>query len=238
VHRESTVLALIPARGGSKGLPNKNVLPCAGLPLIGWTIAAARAVDLIDEVVVSTDSEEIAVIARNAGASVPFVRPQKLAADNSSMMDVVEHAWKSLRTPSGAPYDFIVLLQPTSPLRSAAHIREAVELYFAKRRFPISTLAAVCKVSQKYGWLLRQSGPAGNLRFCFDVEGRNPRRQNIEDDLFLPNGAIFIVKGGEFSQGFYGEDTVPYVMEPDVSIDIDSIEELNAAEKALLARSR
>lgn len=237
MHGESTILALIPARAGSKGLPNKNILPCAGKPLIEWTISAARAVGLIDEVVVSTNSEEIAAIARKAGASVPLLRPTALAADDSSLVDTVEHAWKSLRTSSGSLYDYIVVLQPTSPLRSGVHIREAIELYFEKRRYPTSTLAAVCKVSPKYGWLLRKSRSEGSLRFCFEVNGRNPQRQNL-DDLFLPNGAIFIIKGGEFSAGFYGEDAVPYLMEPELSVDIDSIEDLRAAEKILLGHSR
>lgn len=237
MHGASTILGLIPARSGSKGLPNKNILSCAGKPLIEWTIAAAQAVDVIDEVVVSTDSDDIAAIARSVGASVPFLRPEVLAADDSSLVDAVEHAWKSLRTSSGALYDYIVVLQPTSPLRSGVHIRQAIELYFEKRRYRTSTLAAVCKVSPKYGWLLRKSRPGGSLRFCFEVNGRNPQRQNL-DDYFLPNGAIFIIKGGEFSEGFYGEDAIPYLMDPKVSVDIDSIEDFRVAEKILLEQSR
>lgn len=88
-----SVLALIPARGGSKGLPNKNVLDCAGKPLIEWTIAAARGASAIDDVLVSTDADDIAAVSRRAGASVPFLRPTELAGDESSMLDVIRHTW-------------------------------------------------------------------------------------------------------------------------------------------------
>ena len=156
-----------------------------------------------------------------------------MATDDSSLVDAVAHAWAMHRTSSGAAYDYVVVLQPTSPLRSGLHIKEAIELYFQEKRSPTTTLASVFKVNPKFGWLLKKTEPENRLRFCFDVNNRNPQRQKLID-YFLPNGSIFIVKGGEFSAGFYGDDTVPYVMDSRLSVDIDFLEDFKMAEKFLL----
>ena len=110
------VLGLIPARGGSKGLPGKNLMVLAGKPMIAWTIEAALAAHSIDDVVVTTDSAQIAAAARDAGADVPFMRPADLAADGTPMVDTVLHALDALEA-QGQAYDVVALLQPTSPLR-------------------------------------------------------------------------------------------------------------------------
>jgi len=105
MYRNTSLLAVIPARGGSKGLPGKNIRKCAGRPLIEWTIAAAKAVAEIDDVLVSTDCGEIAEVSRNAGASVPFLRYDALSTDNASMLDVLQHAWDEHKTPKRRHYD-------------------------------------------------------------------------------------------------------------------------------------
>jgi CMP-N,N'-diacetyllegionaminic acid synthase len=120
------VLAVIPARGGSKGLPGKNTRPLAGLPLIGHSLRAADLVPSIDRCVVSTDSEQIADLARSLGADVPFLRPAELAADDTPMAPVLRHALGEVEATEGSTYDFVVLLDPTSPAREPADIEAAI----------------------------------------------------------------------------------------------------------------
>ena len=117
-----SVLALVPARGGSKGIPGKNIIPLGGKPLIAWTIEAAKAVDTIDRLIVSTDDEAIAHVAQDYKCEVPFLRPPELAEDETAGIDVVLHALDELDY-----FDVIVLLQPTSPFRTAAQIDEAIK---------------------------------------------------------------------------------------------------------------
>jgi N-acylneuraminate cytidylyltransferase len=120
------VLALIPARGGSKGLPGKNLRPLAGLPLIGHSIRAAELMPSLDRCVVSTDSAEIAAVARDLGGDVPFLRPAELAADDTPMAPVLRHALATVEAQEEAAYDYVVLLDPTSPAREPADVEDAV----------------------------------------------------------------------------------------------------------------
>jgi N-acylneuraminate cytidylyltransferase len=122
------VLAVVPARGGSKGLPGKNVRPLAGLPLIGHSLRAAELMPSVTRCVVSTDSTEIADIARRLGGDVPFLRPAELAADETPMAPVLRHALATIEAAEGEPYDFLVLLDPTSPAREPGDIGAALEL--------------------------------------------------------------------------------------------------------------
>jgi N-acylneuraminate cytidylyltransferase len=120
------VLAVIPARGGSKGLPGKNTRPLAGLPLIGHSLRAADLVPSISRCVVSTDSDEIAELARSLGADVPFLRPAELAADDTPMAPVLRHALAEVEAAEGSTYDVVVLLDPTSPAREPADVEAAI----------------------------------------------------------------------------------------------------------------
>ena len=131
VYNNFNVLALIPARGGSKGIPKKNIRPLAGKPLIAWSIEAARESRVIDRVIVSTDSEEIAAVAREAGAEVPFLRPAELAGDLTPDAPVFEHALAWLKENENYEPDLIVHLRPTGPLRTGEEIDEAIELLTA-----------------------------------------------------------------------------------------------------------
>lgn len=235
MHSDSRLIAIIPARGGSKGLPNKNVLECAGKPLIEWTISAAKSVDFIDEVLVSTDSEEIATVSRRAGASVPFLRPGEFATDDASLLQAIRHAWEKHPATADARYDYIVVLQPTSPLRTGAHIVAAIKHYFENRKSDEDTLASVCQVSSKFGWLMQSAEESEYIRFCLDVHAQNPQRQGLKQ-YYLPNGAIFIVKGTALAGGLYRKNTLPFVMSVRDSIDIDTFDDLAAAEKILSTR--
>jgi CMP-N,N'-diacetyllegionaminic acid synthase len=235
MYRNFSLLALIPARAGSKGLPNKNIIDCAGKPLIEWSISAARSVNFIDDVMVSTDSDHIAEISRLAGASVPFLRPEELAADDSSMLDVIRHAWVNHLQPDGGHFDYIVLLQPTSPLRTSSHLVVAIEFYFENRVSEDDTLASVYQIPQKSGWLMETEVETGYIRFCLDVDSINSQRQKLKQ-YYLPNGAIFIAKGSAIGDGLYRKNTIPFIMDSSESIDIDTIDDLKEAETLLITR--
>jgi CMP-N,N'-diacetyllegionaminic acid synthase len=232
MYGEQSLLALIPARSGSKGLPNKNVMQCAGKPLIGWTISAANSVSFFDDVIVSTDTKEIADIARNCGASIPFIRPKNLSSDTSSIADVVKHAWESHQTSEGAFFDYVVLLQATSPLRMSNHIESAIEHFFIEQKSQQDTLASVFEVDKKNGWLMEKNQNSSYINFCFDSID-NPQRQKLKS-LYMPNGAIFIIKGTEIDSGIYHQNTIPYIMDISDSEDIDTLDDLKRAENKLL----
>ncbi|ELV2779730.1 acylneuraminate cytidylyltransferase family protein, partial [Enterobacter cloacae] len=136
-------IALIPARGGSKRLPDKNIKLLNGKPLIAWTIIAARESGLFDDIIVSTDSENIASLAKKFGANVPFIRPQNLSDDTATTAEVVRHAVDFIQQAEKVSIDIICLLQPTSPLRTATHIKEAFNLYKEKKA---KSVISVCKV--------------------------------------------------------------------------------------------
>jgi CMP-N-acetylneuraminic acid synthetase len=126
--QKSNIIAIIPARGGSKGLPGKNILPLHGKPLIAWSIEAALAVDEISHVIVTTDDEEIAQVSRDYGTEVPFMRPSELATDTASGVDVVVHALKASQAHYEEEFDWVLLLQPTSPLRTSEDTRMAIQM--------------------------------------------------------------------------------------------------------------
>ena len=237
MHNNYTFLAVIPARGGSKGLPNKNVLECAGKPLLEWTITAALGSKLIDAVLVSTDSMDIATVAKGAGAMTPFLRPPELAQDDSSTIDVLKHAWENILLPDGRRYDFVVLLQPTSPLRTVAHIDDAIAHFFRWRQSDADTLASVYQAGQKNAWLMERVETTGYVRFCLNINSSNPQRQNL-GSYYFPNGAIYIIKGARLGAGVYGKNTIPFVMNKSDSIDIDTLDDLLEAEIALLLRQQ
>ena len=131
MYKGKNILGLIPARGGSKGLPRKNIIPLLGKPLIAWTIEQALASKYLDRVVVSTDDNEIAEISKKYGAEVPFIRPKELAEDNAKGIDVVLHAIDWLKeNDKQKQYDLIMLIQPVSPLSAKEGINKAMEFFF------------------------------------------------------------------------------------------------------------
>ncbi|MDO8963199.1 MAG: acylneuraminate cytidylyltransferase family protein [Coriobacteriia bacterium] len=212
------VLGLIPARGGSKGLPGKNVRPLAGRPLIAWTVAAALASPSLDAVVVSTDIEGIADAARQAGAEVPFLRPPHLARDDSRMIDVVLDVVDTLAN-EGRDFELVVLLQPTSPLRTS----EDVEL--ALRELTKSgghAIAAVCDA--EHSPLL-----SGTLPPDRSLDGFLAQRDTTANRQELPafyrlNGAVYVAELGWLRETgtFVGPGAFAHVMPQERSVDIDS----------------
>ena len=150
MYKGKNILGLIPARGGSKGLPRKNIKPLLGKPLIAWTIEQALASRYLDRVVVSTDNKEIAEISKKYGAEVPFMRPKELAEDNAKGIDVVLHAIDWLKENNKRKqYDLMMLLQPTSPLRATEDIDKAIETLFLKEA---KAIVSVCEVAHHPLW--------------------------------------------------------------------------------------
>jgi CMP-N-acetylneuraminic acid synthetase len=184
-----TFLAVIPARGGSKRLPRKNVLDLAGKPLIAWTIEAAKQSKYIDHFVVSTDDQEITDVSKQFGAEV-LTRPGELATDTASSVDVVLHSINAQQK----QYDYVILLQPTSPLRTAQHIDEAIELLFEKNA---NAIISVCETDHSPLWsnTLHEDGNMDNF-IREEVKGK--RSQDLPTYYRL-NGAIF--EGFAFQPG-------------------------------------
>jgi CMP-N-acetylneuraminic acid synthetase len=235
MYKGQTLLAVIPARAGSKGLPNKNILECAGRPLIDWTIAAALKSKLIDQTIVSSDSRQILDVVAKYEGCFQLMRPSELATDEASMVDVLRHAWQSCLNSAQEHFDYIVLLQPTSPLRTSFHIDEAIKLYFERSLGETDTLASVYSADPKIGWLMREDDTCGYINFCFDVGLKNLQRQQLKP-FYFPNGAIFILKGGTVHKGLYRPNTLPFIMSMSDSVDIDNIEDFKIAENLLLAK--
>lgn len=226
MYQDQKILALIGARGNSAGLKNKHLLDFLGYPLIYWTIRAARKSRCLDEVVVSTDSRRIADISKHYGATLPFMRPAHLAKPDASTASMVCHCLSWLKRKKLLSYDYVVLLQPTSPLRTEKHIDQAIRFYFKTRKTPQDTLVSVKKVSEKMAWVLKLT-PASYLKFCLSKTVK-PRQKNRS--LFLPNGAIYISPIRSFKKnGFYSQRTLAYVMSEEESMDIDTLSDFSAA---------
>ena len=229
------VLAIIPARAGSKGLEKKNVRLCAGKPLIAWTIEAALSASRINTVLVSTESEEIEKISREFGACVPFLRPAELATDTTPITAVIEHTVNCLTQWCQKPFHYVALLQPTSPLRNAEHIDAAVEFYFSKKRQPNTTLVSVYEAPKKVGWLMEIEDSSEKIKYCFDTAFNTQQRQELRS-YYLPNGAIYFLPVDEKIFEVYRDNTIGYIMSREDSIDIDVMADLISAEKKLLER--
>lgn len=211
-----SVLGVIPARGGSKGIPDKNIRDLHGKPLIAYTIEAALESRNIGRVVVSTDNPLIAQVARDLGAEVPFMRPASLAVDDTPMLPVLGHALQTLNT-AGGHFDTVVCLQPTSPLRKARQIDEALDL-FSKSPYP--ALVSVCRVRESPYWMLEVENGIG--RPFIEGSWASHARQQLPV-LFRLNGAIYVfsLETATTRDTLPGEVSV-YEMEALSSTDIDS----------------
>ena len=222
MYKNKKILALIPARGGSKGIPKKNIVNLCGKPLIAYTILAAKEANCFDNIVVSTDSSEIATVSRNWGAEIPFMRPDEYAADTSTGEDVSRHAVNELKR-QGREYDIIVYLQPTSPLRNARHIREALDM-FIDRNLP--SLASVTQV-QEHPLFMRTISKDGLMTKLLDLQS-NVRRQDLQK-YYILNGAIYINWVFSINKCIGNDNKYSYIMENKYSIDINNVNDLTIA---------
>ncbi len=223
------ILAIVPARGGSKGLPGKNIRPLQGRPLIAWSIEAGLQSRYVDELIVSTDCHAIAEAARTAGAGVPFIRPADLATDSARSIDATIHAVEQLEE-MGATFDLIMLLQPTSPLRSSQDIDEAVELFFSRQA---QSVVSVCE-NDHHPWWSNTLPSDGNMADFLRPEALNANRQTLPPYYRL-NGAIYLTEIGNLKKNdsFFGPRTFAFVMPRDRSVDIDGILDFHLAEAIL-----
>ena len=184
------ILALIPARGGSKGLPRKNILPICGKPLIAWSVDKGLKSKHVDTVLVTTDSQEIAEIAKAAGAHVPFLRPAELATDKSSTYEAIRHALTFLQEKECKTFDYVVLLEPTSPLREDDDIDRMLEQLVGNAA-DFDSIISVGEVDEHPSIVRRLKGP--NLEpFCPELQ-RTTRRQD-NDPAYFPYGVAYIAK--------------------------------------------
>lgn len=228
--RSDAVVAVIPARGGSKGIPRKNLARLGGRPLISYTIAAARRAKLVGAVLVTTDSPEIARAARRLGAETPFRRPRALAGDAVSVVEAARHAVRWLAGQGRMP-EIVVLLQPTSPLRGAARVDEAVRLL---RRRRADTVVSV-REPETHPWQCVRF-EKGRMRFAVPRPARRLNRQEYPPVHAL-NGALYAVRAELLLEGkLYGPRVEPLVMEAWESVDIDEPADLALAEHLLKSR--
>jgi len=210
------VLAVIPARGGSKGIPRKNIRSLNGKPLIAYTIEEAKKSKYISRVIVSTEDDEIAKVSNKYGAEI-IKRPLELAKDDTPTIDVVLHILDDLKNKNIEP-DIVVLLQPTSPLRTSQDIDNAIKLFM---EHDCDSVVSVCEVKHSPYWSFKIEN--GYLKPIFGEKYLKKRRQELPK-AYLPNGALFIATPNVLREykNFYCKRTIPYIMPTERSIDIDN----------------
>lgn len=228
-----TFIGLIPARKGSKGLLNKNMLTLHDKPLVQHTIKAALNSSLLKEVSVSSDDLAVLTLAESLQVKT-LLRPAEFASDESSAVEVVNHFVATLSKNINYKDHFIVYLQPTSPLRNSHHIDEAINLLLENKEKSLLSVTHMRKSPFK-SFILSESG---RLQSLFNEKMSNVRRQDLQD-VFIPNGAIYIFSIQEFidRKGFPSNGSIPFIMTEDDSIDIDEKEDLLRAEKLLRTKN-
>ena len=228
-------LALIPARGGSKGLLRKNILPVAGKPLIGWTVEQGLASEFVDMVVVSTDDHEIAEVAREFGASVPFLRPAELAADTSPSIDAVLHALDTLAA-DGHEFDFLALLEPTSPLRAPGDIDRAIELLVTSS--DADAVVSVGEVHMEHPSIVKRLEEDRLSPYC-EQRTTATRRQEL-GRAYFPYGVIYLSRVSSLreTRSFYPPKTAPLFIERWQNYEIDDMYDLVCVQAILEYRMK
>lgn len=218
------ILAIIPARSGSKGLPHKNIKKLQGKPLLAYSIEAALQSEIFTDIILSTDSTEYAAIGREYGATVPFLRQKDLASDQAKIADVI----LDILDKASKSYDYFMLLQPTSPLRTSKDIIQAYELLAEKKA---SSVVSVCKAEHSPLWMNNLPADLSLANFL-PVEHKN--RQELQD-FYRLNGAIYLCSVASYLQtkSFYGKKSFAYIMDSLHSIDIDSELDFITAESVL-----
>ncbi|HAU32283.1 MAG: Acylneuraminate cytidylyltransferase [Desulfotomaculum sp. 46_296] len=228
MYQGKKILGIIPARAGSKGVPGKNIKPLAGKPLIAYTIEAAQASCVFDFLLVSTDGEDIAAASLSAGAAAPFLRPAELATDSAKSSDVLRHAmaWCEDR---GEKYDWVAILQPTSPLRSPEDIVNSCKLMIERQA---QAVVSVCEISH-HPWLSNTLPDDHCLEHFIRPEANQPRQQLPA--FYQLNGAVYLIQWDYFlnNDSFYGPQTYAYVMPRERSVDIDTLLDFALAEVLL-----
>jgi CMP-N,N'-diacetyllegionaminic acid synthase len=223
-----SILSIITARGGSKGIPGKNIKLLGGKPLIAWTIEQVKLSKFIDRVIVSTDSSEIANVCREYGADIPFIRPTELANDEAGIIDVICHAIENLELNENIYYDYVLLLQPTSPFRKTWHIDEAIEKLLTLPE--ADSLVSIREAYDKPFWMMKINN--NNYLEKFLPESENFSRRQDLPKLYALNGAIYLIEIKKLKQykTFYPGLTTFYLMDFFSSVDIDTNLDFQVAE--------
>lgn len=230
MYRDKKILAIIPARGGSKGLPGKNIKPLLGKPLIGWSIEQAQASKYIDEIFVSTDSREIGQVACTFGIEVSDYRPEELAVDTAPSSAFILYTLNLYQT-KGIFFDYFILLEPTSPLRTVEDIDGSIEILV---NHPIAeSIVGVCKVGCAHPAFLVKMGENGILNPYLKEMGVL-RRQETED-LYFFEGSTYVSKVCSYVKykSFYHDKTLPYIIPKSRAFEIDDAEDWNIIESIL-----
>lgn len=230
-----TVLGLITARGGSKGIPRKNLALLLGKPLLQYTAEAALAAATLSDVILSTEDEEIAEAGRRCGLEVPFMRPAELATDEAPTLPVIKHALTCLEK-LGRNYSAVCLLQPTSPLRSAEHIDACVRMLFDRHADAVMTVLAVPHQYNPHWSYFR--GDDGTLRLSTGETEPITRRQELPP-AFHREGSVYVVRRDVLMEknSIYGERLLGYPLDPAQSVNIDDPDHLRRAEELLQQRT-
>jgi CMP-N,N'-diacetyllegionaminic acid synthase len=226
-----SVLAIIPARVGSKGLPGKNIRPMCGKPLIGWSIDKAKKCPYLDLILVTTDDQEIADIALDFGASVPFIRPKEFASDESSTYEVIRHALAYFKDNELKEFDLIVLLEPTSPLREDNDISKMLELIIA-RQDQFDSIISIGEVTEHPSIMKRLVGNAIEP-FCPELVQKTRRQDN--DAAYFPFGVAYIAKTKSLLEEntFYTRRTTYFKIKRYQNYEIDDIHQFLCTESIM-----
>ncbi len=232
---ELNVLGIVPARAGSKGIAKKNIRKVADKPLIAYSIEAALQSKAIQRLIVSTDSPEIAKCARNYGAEIPFLRPAEISQDDTHGVEPVLHALEWLNAREGYHPDFVMLLQPTSPLRTVSDIRSAIQLVVDKSADGVVSVT----FAKQHPWWTKVLNEDGTLTDFIKSDLSSTRRQDLTP-LYVLNGAIYLARTEVIltHQTFFTSRTYAYVMPAERSIDIDTSWDLYLADLILRERAR
>jgi len=228
---ENEILCIIPARSGSKGVRNKNIINLCGKPLISYVIESAISSEIFDKVVVSTNSEKISDVSKKYGAEVPFLRPEHLSTDESLVKDAIFYTLKNIEE----DYEYVCILQPSSPLLSSEDIKGAYSLLKDKKA---EIVVSVCESPVNINWVGNISDDLSMKNF-FSKDVCHTRRQDF-NKCFCLNGAIYFGEQKIFysKKDYYEQDAYAYIMSRERSIDIDSYEDLKMAEYFLKKKEK
>lgn len=224
------ILGIIPARGGSKGIPGKNIRMLGGKPLIHYAAKAARDSGLVDRLILTTDSPEIADAGKSLGIEVPFIRPAHLAQDDTPMFPVIDHALQFVEN-EGWQAEIILLLQPTAPLRKAKHLQTAVRILIGTK---CDAVASVVEVPQHYAPDFVLKLEEGKLKPFLEGGERVTRRQDTRP-AYSRDGTIYAFRRDVFifKRSIYGDDCRPLIIPRDQSCNLDTLEDWEEAEKRI-----
>ena len=229
------ILGIIPARGGSKSIPLKNIVEVCGIPLIAYSIKSAIGSKLLEDLIISTDSLEIAKVAKKYGGSVPFLRPSEIATDSASSVDVVRHALKFMERSKGVVYDACMLLQPTNPLRSSSQIDQAINLFATTKLDSVVSMVNVGAMHPHRMYGLAENGILEP--FVKNLDNPMLPRQQLPP-IYIRSGDIYLTSRDVVLNGadLIGKKSLGLIVKPEDTINIDSETDLVVARSLIKSR--